>query len=219
MDVMDTMSVLAQVYIPLAALTKVFVHNDLHAGNVMLYEPHPGKYIHFYYYDSPGSIPIEFKSCYVAKIIDYGRSYISDAENLIDNLCNQTECDPSCGREVGFTFADKILSHNNYFMSSITRNPSHDLRLFFSIYPQLVKYGAGISDPKYKKYGTRPTQNEMEDGLISNVSGAKSVFEQIFSDPTNIDHFNNTPAYSNDKKFGEMHVYLDLSTPIKFIKT
>jgi hypothetical protein len=219
MNQIDTLSVLAQVYIPLAALTKVFVHNDLHAGNVMLYEPHPGKYIHFYYYNSPGSIPIEFKSPYVSKIIDYGRSYISDAENLIDNLCNYTECDPACGSEVGFTYADKKLSEDNYFISSITRNPSHDLRLFFSIYPAWVKYGVGITDQKYKKFGTRPSKNQTVGGLIANVTGAKSAFQQYFSDPNYIDYFNNNPKYSPAKKFGEMHVYLDLSTPIKFIKT
>jgi len=58
---------------------------------------------------------------------------------------------------------------------------------------------------------------ETTDGLISNVSGAKSYIKQYLTRPENITYFsgNNFPP---DKKIGELHVYLDLTTPTRFVK-
>jgi hypothetical protein len=217
MSVEDRMTIMAQVYIPLATLTNVFVHNDLHTDNVMLYQAYPGKYIHFFYYDTKDSVPLEFHSYYVVKIIDYGRSYISNGVELKQKLCDTRECDPECGDNYGFGWMNDRLTAKNYYISSIKKNQSHDLRLLFSVFPNLVKYGNGISKANYKQYGTRPMSKETTDGLISNVSGAKSYIKQYLTTPENIRYFsgNNFPP---DKKIGELHVYLDLTTPTRFVK-
>ena len=217
MRVQDIMSIMAQVYIPLATLTDVFVHNDLHQDNVMLYEPFPGKYIHFYYYDTKNSVPLEFNSYYVAKIIDYGRSYISNGAELKKKLCDTRECDPDCGYNYGFGWMNNTLSSKNYYISSIKKNQSHDLRLLNSIFPKLVKYGNGISKSSNKHYGTKPMSTETTDGLISNVSGAKSYIKQYLTNTENITYFSGND-FPPAKKIGELHVYLDFTTPTRFVK-
>jgi hypothetical protein len=77
---------------------------------------------------------VEFYSAYIAKIIDYGRSYFKDGEKsstklLDEELCTNPDCEPECGKESGFTRFDKKLSPNNIFMSAYLNNQSHDLRL------------------------------------------------------------------------------------------
>lgn len=57
---------------PLATLANTFTHYDLHPSNVLLCEPVLGKY---YKYILNDRTVVEFKSKYIVKIIDYGRSF------------------------------------------------------------------------------------------------------------------------------------------------
>lgn len=94
--------VLYQVYMPLAMHADTFTHYDLHTGNVLLYEPVKGKYIEYHYHLNNNET-VTFKCCYIAKIIDYGRSFFVDetnpnkmiktSKNIYDKLCKLAACD------------------------------------------------------------------------------------------------------------------------------
>jgi hypothetical protein len=110
-----------------------FTHYDLHTNNVLLYTPVKGKYIHYHYHFSD-NIVVEFYSTYIAKIIDYGRCYFKDGAKsstkfVDDELCINPDCEPDCGYDYGFSWFDKDLNEDNYFLSAYHNNQSHDLRL------------------------------------------------------------------------------------------
>jgi hypothetical protein len=74
----NILPILFQVYFALDALQDVFTHYDLHPGNVLLYEPGAGqRHVEFVYHTRSGK-PLRFRSRYIAKIIDYGRSFFRD---------------------------------------------------------------------------------------------------------------------------------------------
>ena len=95
----DLLGVLFQVYMPLSKLSKNFTHYDLHTENILLYEPfgkNSNKYITFNYYNLENKL-ITFKSKYLVKIIDYGRSYFNNggtlnSKTLYKKLCETKEC-------------------------------------------------------------------------------------------------------------------------------
>ena len=135
----EMLPILYQVYFPLSQMSKEFTHYDLHHDNVLLYEPSAGKYIQYHYHQSNGTI-IEFKSPYIAKIIDYGRSYFeTDKMNSFDilkQLCKESDCNDKyykkskCGNSYGFQYMNtggKLK--DSYYICSAIYNPSHDLRL------------------------------------------------------------------------------------------
>lgn len=135
----EMLPVLYQVYFPLSQMSKEFTHYDLHQDNVLLYEPVAGKYIQYHYHHSDGSV-VEFKSPYIAKAIDYGRSYFeSDKMNspdILKKICKEPECDDKynkkskCGSSYGFQYMNTGGQLNNaYYICSAINNPSHDLRL------------------------------------------------------------------------------------------
>ena len=132
----DMLPILYQIYFPLSQMSKEFTHYDLHHDNVLLYEPAPGKYIQYHYHQSNGT-SVEFKSPYIAKIIDYGRSYFeSDKMNsfgILKQLCKEPECDDrysNCGESYGFKYMNTASQmKESYYICSAINNPSHDLRL------------------------------------------------------------------------------------------
>jgi hypothetical protein len=130
----EILYVLYQIYMVLATIANEFTHYDLHPGNVLVYEPVRGKYIDYIYKLQNGEI-VHFKSKYIAKIIDYGRSYFNDPSNqdisgsskkIYDNLCNNVNDCGDCGEDYGFLEMRK----------SSNRNVSKDL----SLITQLKKY-------------------------------------------------------------------------------
>ena len=128
---------LYQIYFPLAMLMNVFTHYDLHQNNILLYELDAGKYIDFHYHLSNNEI-ISFKSKYIVKIIDYGRSYFyqtktMNSEVIYKNLCKWKQCGPNCGSDFGFNWFSGILEEDNYFIDTSQPNISHDLRLLSDI--------------------------------------------------------------------------------------
>jgi hypothetical protein len=141
----DLLNVLYQIYMPLASVSETFTHYDLHMGNILIYEPVPGKYIDYKYVLEDDTI-VEFKCRYIAKIIDYGRSFFKDYSNeeisgssksIYDTICkNIPECNgrnqASCGEDQGFSSFDSQYGIG-YSISSSVRNTSHDLLLIYQV--------------------------------------------------------------------------------------
>lgn len=133
--------ILFQVYYPLFHMRKNFTHYDLHIENVILYEPVPGQYIQFHYHTDTGII--SFKSPYIAKIIDYGRSYFKDGEDskdIYDQVCQIDECKPNCGEDSGFSSFPLSNERNFYHIVSQKKNESHDLRFLYSVLETLKTF-------------------------------------------------------------------------------
>lgn len=141
----DLMNILFQVYGPLSHLAKEFTHYDLHASNVLVYSPFEGnKYIDFHYHLENGKT-VTFKSKYIAKIIDYGRSFFTNdkekgvkpddfrynSKNVIKKICTIDECNDKqkCGSKSGYNWLNYGSQSANHYISAKNNNISHDLRL------------------------------------------------------------------------------------------
>ena len=103
-------NILFQIYFPLAQLAKEksFVHYDLHMNNVMIYQLPENTFVEFEYtLDRPvnsvddtvvDTNKVVFKTRFIAKIIDYGRSYYNDIESgksskkTYRDICSIREC-------------------------------------------------------------------------------------------------------------------------------
>lgn len=216
----EIVCVLYQIYMPLASLSKHFTHYDLHQENVLLYEPHKNAYITYRYHFSERVIHT-FKSRYIAKIIDYGRSFYDDGDNnslkTYNTICGTTECEPDCGVESGLV----ILGPEQYpgsfhYISSQKRNISHDLRLATTIrFPRQRTYLQNVVDKvEYtRQYGTKEILSKEFPYKINNVIDMWSALTKII----------NTPEYktANDEYFntlnhvGVFDIYYD-GRPMKF---
>ena len=139
----DLLYVLYQIYMPLSKLKASFTHYDLHSNNVLLYEPIKGKYIEYYYHLENNQV-VNFKSPYLVKLIDYGRSYFNpgtaslNPTEIYNNLCGEPACTSKppifkheCGSKYGFAWFDpsKKLDKHDYYINTMTHNQSHDLRI------------------------------------------------------------------------------------------
>jgi hypothetical protein len=122
----DFIFVYYQIYAGFVMLNGNFVHNDLHSDNVLVYQPFTDKYF-IYEYHLQGKITT-FYSPYIAKIIDYGRSYFYENEQnnsavVLKKICQSKECKPECGADYGY------YQINKYINKKYARNISADLRL------------------------------------------------------------------------------------------
>ena len=133
------------VYFTLCMMKDVFTHYDLHGENVLVYMPVPDKYIQYHYHFTP-SLTISFKSPYIVKIIDYGRSYFNNATQNIDSefirkmICQRPDCNipPSkCGEDSGFDWLNTKSRATYYYINSSAINRSHDLRLINTLIKSL----------------------------------------------------------------------------------
>jgi len=227
--------ILYQIYMPLATLANTFNHYDLHLDNVLIYEPVKGQYIDYHYKLSDGT-SIRFKCRYIAKIIDYGRSFFVDKEDrtssnaIYKKICKIKKCKPNCGEDFGFTIlGPEDRPGSFYYISSMTRNMSHDLRLMhellrkpyqrsiiFNHNPNLyvllqrVLYGNGIENKNHKMYGT---MEETKSGLpqkIVNVIDAELALRRFLLE-SNMDE----SMYDTMKSLGTLTVHQD-GRPMSF---
>ena len=92
----ELLCILYQIYFPLSVLKDEFTHYDLHDKNVLLYKPKDNSYITYNYTLLNGTI-FTFKSFYIVKIIDYGRSYYKDRDVFIpsSNIKNNKKIEKS----------------------------------------------------------------------------------------------------------------------------
>ena len=230
----DLLYVLYQVYMPLATLADEYTHYDLHTSNVLVYELDGGKYINYRYVYRNGNI-VEFKSKYIAKIIDYGRSYFNDSKNnnvsgsskkIYDNICkNVGECDfvqesHVCGENYGFA----TLGKNTSSVMSSVRNISHDLLLLKKVKTQVIINSTTGINLKYlefrdmlKKVNPSDTGNvekiKSELGKIENIFDAHNELKKLVIDNT----LNNTNNYREFKPLGSLNIYQS-GLPMIFIR-
>jgi hypothetical protein len=198
----DVFNVLYQVYFALDQLKDKYTHYDLHTDNVCVYKPYPGKncVLMRYHYTKENKV-IEFKTEYIAKIIDYGRNYfyVSKSFNtreLVKEVCQLQECAPDCGIYNGYLIISGSMSQDkglsqDYMIDPIQPNRSHDLLLAKRViidesYENYLPKTAPPLDLKYTtEYGTPEDNSGDPDlGKVKNVSDfhiylKRFVIEQI----------------------------------------
>jgi hypothetical protein len=226
----DLMTSLYQVYYALNLYKSKFTHYDLHSNNVLLYLPVSGKYIEYHYHLADGSIVI-FKSQYIVKIIDYGRSYINeliDSKDESDHLCKVKKCNleakgEKCGNKSGYKWLEPPATAKNHFICSSVNNQSHDLRLLNDINnamywddDELQEMGDVYSHLEdilgmvlyEESHGTPHVESGNHSvGEIVNVEGAELVIRENLQSPNQKQL--NDEYYSSMKKLGVLHVYGD----------
>ena len=219
---------------PLATLVNTFTHYDLHTENVLIYEPVKGKCIQYRYLLNDGTI-VEFKSAYIVKIIDYGRSFFIDdsqrgmkhsSKDIYHTICRLDECDPECGKYKGFySLAPEESPGSFYYISSSTRNMSHDLRLLNDIintmglddyndylYEELEKVAYGVGLHSNKQYGTIE-QTETGTPQILNVIDAHNALKHLLiTRKLFYDEF-----YDDMEMLGTFTIY-ESGRPMKFVQ-
>uniref|UniRef100_A0A6C0JZW4 Protein kinase domain-containing protein n=1 Tax=viral metagenome TaxID=1070528 RepID=A0A6C0JZW4_9ZZZZ len=209
--------ILFQVYYPLFHMRKKFTHYDLHMENVVLYEPVPGKYIQFHYQTETGVI--SFKSPYIVKIIDYGRSYIHDGEtskDIYEQVCQLDECKPKCGEYNGFSTFPLSNKRDFYHIVSQKKNESHDLRFLNSVLKELKK----ISTPVWFKEYTNSINlkyDHMYGTAEKSCKRKQCDIEGVYKKLSNLIPLSNVQLDEyHTVKYGDLHIYGD--KPIAFIK-
>ena len=113
------------------------------------------------------------------------------------------------------------------FISSQKSNPSHDLRLLYTIGNRLagmdinlrmligrVVYGVGVMK-KDEMYGTEPNAKSGYPMRINNVGDAFAYLEELVKYPES--KAANEMDYRGSKKLGELHIYCDGKTPMKWV--
>jgi len=226
----DLIYLLYQIYMPLSCLSNNFTHYDLHINNVLVYEPMKDKYIQYYYHseDEDGVHITEFKSRYVAKIIDYGRAFFSDTTTnsmeIYNNVCSIAECGGSaCGIDYGYKrlLPERYLGSMHY-ISSQKKNISSDLRLLYIInksnYPVFPELKEMLKDLNFEnedtEYGTKEKKQFNADN-INNVDDAYDALTFLI----NLEKIKkmNDRNYLNLEKIGDLHIYED-GKPMEFNK-
>jgi hypothetical protein len=219
------------------ALTTLRSEN-LGQADVLVYEPVIGEHIeyHYYYAGEDSHKKAIFKSKYIAKIIDYGRCYFNDksgtrntneSKKFYDNLLCK-ECKPNCGSGKGYGWFKTDHMSKSGFICSQKLNPSHDLRLLYTIgygsrdgmdpilktLMKKVVYGKRVI-PNFKQFGTEPNPVSGIPLKINNVTDAADALSELVIQPYFVEI--NNDAYSGSKKLGELHIYGDGKTPMKWI--
>jgi hypothetical protein len=136
----DIFQIFLQIFIPLGMLCGNFTHNDLHTKNILLYTIPNNKYIVLNYKFNGFSTKI--KTRYIAKIIDYGRSFFKWQGLSSANFYNTILTDPVCKTnkdDNGYTWFEPVNS-NAYYISQTEGNISKDLWLPGIYWSTLGKY-------------------------------------------------------------------------------
>ena len=212
-------------YYVLASIHDSFTHYDLHSRNVVLYKPVDGKYLEFHYHLSDGSI-VTFKSQYISKMIDYGRSFIKtvslDSAQYYSKLCKQPECNrrpDSCGYDSGHGWMTPPQREENHYICSSLNNRSHDLKLL----DNLLR-GMPWNDPHFntnnmrgklqnilekvyykQKYGTPPAVGKGDCVKIDDVVDAELCIRQLIQ--SDEQKLVNDEFYKTMTKLGDLHIY------------
>lgn len=202
--------ILYQIYFPLGHLQNTFTHYDLHINNVLLYEPAPNKYIEYHYHAPEGVV--RFKSNYLAKIIDYGRSYFYDGRESSATIYRDLFLDNCDIRARGFRWLNPKNGSSPFFTTA-RPNPKFDLRFF-----QFVKDYLNPTKKIHQKFDLTqfamsraliPPDFPLADyggaectpGDICDCAGARDWLGRVLS--TLPDRF------EGQEKFGDLHVHPD----------
>lgn len=219
----DISTTLLQVYFTLAGLRDKYTHYDLHSNNVMLYKPFEGNACILMRYHALPDKVIEFKTEYIAKIIDYGRNYFKTEDNLttrdvLNQVCKESSCDPNCGEDVGFAniigSVDGYDVSNYHWIDPSISNQSHDLRFAYCVENRVP----GLFVPYtivYKETTGTP------ENLTSNLSTTKNINNVVDMATVTIAKLLNGGSSSNQAKYKDWKVVatMDVYTggkPYKF---
>jgi len=228
MRVSEVLNVLYQIYFTLSAISSSYTHYDLHTNNVLLYTPVKNKFIQYHFHTKEGDV-ISFKSCYVVKMIDYGRCFVKPfSEKAKDEVCDTDECAPNCGSKFGYFFNDRLKS---YSIESSIKNESHDLRLLQTLrenvwadyknsgnhfksesqmwlYKELlerVHYEKRFGTPEKLETGIKTLPNGIKMVKVNNVTDAKTLLQQLLLQRGD----ENERTHETQTKLGDLHVYCD----------
>jgi hypothetical protein len=222
----ELMSILYILYFSLHALSDRFTHYDLHSGNVLLYRPSETGYINYVFHEHNPSRVVRFKSRFIPKIIDYGRSFYKlDAHNnsdeLYNKLCTLDECKPWCGFAQGFSW----LNSGTHHIRSREKNVSHDLRLLDYLKVDIIRPYFKASSAIKKLFnkvvysGDYGTPEIIGSGLPNKINNIYDAFSELSDmvykeEPKKSDDLYSDPEHIS---YGELHVYSD-GQPMRFIK-
>jgi hypothetical protein len=208
---------LYQIYYTLSKISDDYTHYDLHTGNVLVYLPDSTKYIQYMFHHSNGQT-VSFKSRYLIKMIDYGRSYIEVATDKIKReVCLVPECDPQCGYSFGYNvYGTKSPNYIHTWKS----NKSHDLRLLSILKGDIRGMPALSGNPFVRQildllnkvvfkhtYGTKQLVNSGLPNKIANVNDAEIAFKELLLKPEFI--AKNEQYAAAYTKMGDLHIYAD----------
>ena len=214
----DMPCILYQIYFALSSLKDTFTHYDLHPGNVQLYEPVKGSYITYNYYLQSGEV-VRFNSKYIAKIIDFGRSFYNNgtdenSKNTYDHLCNTV---PFCGAKCGLKLLDATYSQDN--LTPQIKNESSDLRLLSILNSYMSKgykgkkstgsieydFASLLGDVVFTgKFGTPEIKQGVHD-QICNVRDALIRLSELMKSPSITKY--QADYIKNLTKLGDFHIY------------
>jgi hypothetical protein len=180
--------ILFQIYFALSQCRNVFTHYDLHDDNVGVIQL-PNKMCIKYMYefvDNKGhKHQVCFKSRYIVKIFDYGRSYFSGitptgeyitSAMFIDTIKSIRKCQPT--EKYGFN-----TRLPKYFIDPSVLNNSHDLRLLYLLSNTLYKIPELADIPLYLKYdslyGTSPMKSSNSKYIYTITDALHVLFDGI----------------------------------------
>jgi len=173
-------SVLYQVYFPLAAVAETFTHYDLHLDNILVVELADPVQIRY---------GVTFKTKTLAKVIDYGRCFFHDStggEYNSSSKIRESICDDckSCGIDAGFSWLED--DGNEFHVLSTKNNRSHDLYALRKLKDQ---FAAEIEEHNPALHALLETLNYenktgtpeymAHDGRINSVHDASAALEQL----------------------------------------
>jgi len=220
--------VLFQIYMPLSVMAENFTHYDLHYKNVLVYEPSKEKVIKYHYHinKSDHADIITFYSPYIVKIINYNTCYFNDgitnSKIIYDKVSTISECQDSvhgdCEKYKGYYWLNSLNS--NFNLVSSQKNISYDLKLLWYIFNNSkFKYSddkSGLSQLQTKlnyNEGKFIDENLSNDENINNVNDVFNELKNLILLEQN--KLNNDTLKSKDL-IGDLHIYSDNLTPIKF---
>jgi len=224
---------LFQLYMPLAFLMDKFTHYDLHLENILLYEPMKNGYIEYHYHFNNGGI-VSFKSSYLLKIIDYGRSFFFDTEeNNSLKIYEQISFNTKCLQEAGFDWlqddSEDPYGTHKYFISSQHRNISHDLlpleriRLLFmnkaiflplEISDLVKKVDYRNEQGQLNEYGKKENAEKGSPLSVNNVGDAAQIVMNIISTTEYMQA--NINSNRLKKKLGDLHIFPGSNKDMQF---
>jgi hypothetical protein len=207
--------ILFQIYIPLSKLAKKFTHYDLHAYNVLLYTPNEYKYVYYHYHFDDGLV-VSFKSKYIVKIIDYGRSFFKKNNHELGNSYNIYEhFKQKCS---GMNYGFFVSSRHN--LLPYQKNESYDLRLI-----GILKDNNDITVPTFlSDFFNKVTQYQIE----KTTSGLPNDNNNVHDAATELINIVKDRKQSHDKyyedldtmmsKFGDLHIFMNGKKSMVFQK-
>jgi hypothetical protein len=215
---------LYQIYGPLSALGSNFTHYDLHLGNVLFYKLKEKTYITMKYVYKDQSL--SFNTKYIAKIIDYGRTYFhadmnNNSKTILKKVCDEPMCnddDEICGDEAGYQWMippskEDIQSghfEKNGFICSSIPNISHDL-LFAKHLKNRVN--GPVNDILNKihytgQFGTKELTSNSSSSKINNVLDMEVELRDYIQHDSEFKG-RNQQLYDDDEYIGCLTIYMD----------